>query len=395
MATIIKRGDRFLARVRRQGFAPVSRTFIRRSDAIAWGRKVEADMQAGRWVEEPREVPMLSEALKTYRKRVAVNLKGARDYAYSFRELEASPLAQRKLDGIMPADLADWRDALLSRGLKNATVCRRLGLLSGVLTWCHKERGWIDSNPMRAVSKPTVRDQRTRTLDAEEVRYLIMATKAARAVWLHDAVTVLIRSAMRRSELVALRCADVDLDRSVATLRDTKNGETRDCPLCPEARDALGRLLAAAKAAKADRVLPINDPEAVSFAFRRAVVRGQERYAEDCSLAEREPLAGFLEGVRLHDLRHHAISDWARTGAMGLVDLMAISGHKSPRMLARYTHLNASDLAARMASLSAGDVAQRQAAGAAVGESVASAQQALAEVLAVGAVAVVAEGVQA
>ena len=57
MSTVIKRGDRFLARVRKQGFKPVSQTFIRKSDAQAWGRRVEADMQAGRWVEAAALAP--------------------------------------------------------------------------------------------------------------------------------------------------------------------------------------------------------------------------------------------------------------------------------------------------------------------------------------------------
>jgi integrase len=143
----------------------------------------------------------------------------------------------------------------------------------------------------------------------------------------------------------------VSLDQSIARLRDSKNGEARDVPLCTVAKESLARLLAHAKAAKRERVLPISDPEAISFAFRRAVVRAQERYAEDCAVEGRQPAPGFLAGVRLHDLRHHAISTWARTGALSIVDLMKISGHKSPRMLARYAHINASDLAARMAKL--------------------------------------------
>ena len=51
MSTVVKRGDRFLARVRKQGFKPVSQTFIKKADAQTWGRRVEADMQAGRWIE--------------------------------------------------------------------------------------------------------------------------------------------------------------------------------------------------------------------------------------------------------------------------------------------------------------------------------------------------------
>lgn len=358
MPTIIKRGDRFLARVRKQGFEPVSQTFIRKTDAQAWGRRVEADMQSGKWKDEvTRLVPSLRDAITEYRAKVAVHLKGARDYAYSFKEIEASELGAKRVDQVKPADLAVWRDALAGRGLKPATVARRLGLLSGVLSWCQKEKDWLADNPMRAVRKPVVRDARTRTLDPEEVRYLGMATAAARAKWLPDAVTLLIRTAMRRSELVGLQCVDVQLARSVAVLRDSKNGDSREVPLCPEAVAAMARLMAAASKSKLGGVLPINDPEAFSFAFRRAVVRARARYEEDCAAEGRECDAKFMHGIRLHDLRHHSVSLWARTGGLSLFELMKVSGHKSPRMLARYAHLSSEQVAAKMAGLTVQPVA--------------------------------------
>ena len=351
MSTVVKRGDRFLARVRKQGFKPVSQTFIKKADAQAWGRRVEADMQAGRWVETAAVVPTLREAIDEYRRKVAIRMKGARDYAYSFNELEASDMGSMPVDQVKPSDLADWRDALAGRGLAAATVARRLGLMSGVLSWCQKERGWITDNPMRSVRKPTVRDARTRTLTDEEVKYLNIATAAARAVWLPDAVTLLIRTAMRRSELVGLQCADVDFSRSVACLRDSKNGEAREVPLCGVAKAAMQRLTDAAAARGSAALLPITDAEAVSFAFRRAVVRGIARYQEDCAAQGRVCTPGFLEGVRLHDLRHHAVSAWARTGGLSLLELLKVSGHKSPRMLARYAHLSSEQVAAKMAAL--------------------------------------------
>ena len=352
MPTIIKRGDRFLARVRKNGFSPVSQTFIRKTDAQAWGRSVEVSMQSGRWADSVRSpVPSLKEAIGEYRVKVAVKLKGARDYAYSFKEIEVSALGLTPVDQVKPADLADWRDALAGRGLKPATVARRLGLLSGVLSWCHKEKGWLTDNPMRSVRKPTVRDARTRTLDAEEVRYLELATAAARATWLADAVTLLIRTAMRRSELVGLQCGDVDMGRSVAILRDSKNGEQREVPLCPEAKAAIERLTADAAKHGRKGLLPINDPEAVSFAFRRAVVRARARYEEDCAAAGSICDAKFMHGIRLHDLRHHAVSTWARTGGLSLLELAAVSGHRSIAMLRRYAHLSSEQVAAKMATL--------------------------------------------
>ena len=350
MPTIVKRNSHFLVRVRKLGFKPVSRSFIRKTDAIAWGRKTEANMQAGRWVDEPvRAVPSLKEAISEYRTSVAIHLKGARDYAYSFKEIEASDIGAKPVDRLTPSDLADWRDALTGRGLKPATVARRLGLLSGVLTWCVRERRYLPDNPMRSVRKPTVRDARTRTLDAEEVRYLEIATAAARAAWLPDAVTLLIRTAMRRSELVGLQCSDVDLARSVATLQDSKNNDRRAVPLCPEAKKAIERLItdAAAKGRKA--LLPITDPEAISFAFRRAVVRARARYEEDCAAAGRPCDEKFMHGIRLHDLRHHSITAWARTGALSLIELMKVSGHRSLGQLGRYANLTSEEVAAKMA----------------------------------------------
>jgi integrase len=350
MPTIIKRGDRYLARVRKTGFSPVSQSFIRRVDALSWARRVESDMQSGRWINTVDAVPSLKDAISEYRVKVAIRLKGARDYAYSFKEIEASPIGDRPVHQIRPVHLAEWRDTLVGRGLKPATVTRRLGLLSGVLSWCHKEMGWITENPMRSVRKPTVRDARTRTLAPEEIRYLDLATAAARASWLPDAITVLLRTAMRRSELVQLKCKDVDMARSVATLHDSKNGEGREVPLCPIALAAIGRLSAAAAARRHEGVLPIEDPEAVSFAFRRAVVRARARYEEDCVATGLPCDPNFMMGIRLHDLRHHSISEWARTGTLSLFDLLKVSGHKSPRMLARYVNLSSEQVAAKMAT---------------------------------------------
>lgn len=48
MASIIERNGRYLVRVRMQGFPTVTKTFNRKADGAAWGRRVETDMEAGR-----------------------------------------------------------------------------------------------------------------------------------------------------------------------------------------------------------------------------------------------------------------------------------------------------------------------------------------------------------
>lgn len=45
-----------------------------------------------------------------------------------------------------------------------------------------------------------------------------------------------------------------------------------------------------------------------------------------------------LPGLRFHDLRHHAITELAESGASDMT-IMAIAGHVSPKMLAHYSHI--------------------------------------------------------
>lgn len=354
MATITERGERFLARVRVKGFRTVTKTFTRKSDASAWGRRVEADMEAGRWVDEGRQAPTMAEALKAYREDAVKALKGAETYAYWLDELEALPMARKSVNQVSAFDVSAWRDAQQAAGLSAGTVVRKLGLLGGFFTWCLKERGWMKANPMQSVRKPRVSDARERVLTDEERGYLLAAARTSRAHWLADALVVLLQSAMRRSELWGLAVGAVDFEVATAHLSDTKNGTARDVPLCPDALAALRRLADASKARRADRLIPVSDPHAVSLAFRRTLQRAKTQYIKDCGRSGSTPVAGFLADVRLHDLRHQAVSTWASTGALSLLELKAISGHKDTRMLARYTHLSAGKLAEKLAALSAG-----------------------------------------
>lgn len=350
MASISQRGSRYLVRVRRDGFASVAKTFIKRADAVAWGRRVETDMEAGRWIDEARKVPTLKEAIAEYRLKVAVKMKGAADYSYRFDEFEALPWAAKPVNTVTPFDISVWRDDQMPR-LAPGTVVRKLALLSGVFTWCVKERGWMTVNPLSLVSKPRVADGRDRTLSVEEVRYLMETASTSKAAWLSSSLTVLMNSAMRRSELFGLKRQDVDASTSTARLHDTKNGSARDVPLCPRSLAALQELAGAAQARGDVALLPLGAVGSLSTRFKVTVGRARQTYIADCLATGRECDGSFLLNVRLHDLRHHAVSAWANTGALSMVELMAISGHKTPRMLTRYAHMNASTLAAKLAAL--------------------------------------------
>lgn len=51
-----------------------------------------------------------------------------------------------------------------------------------------------------------------------------------------------------------------------------------------------------------------------------------------------------IEDLHFHDLRHEACSRLFELGTLDIMEIAAISGHKSLAMLKRYTHLKAAKL---------------------------------------------------
>ncbi len=54
-----------------------------------------------------------------------------------------------------------------------------------------------------------------------------------------------------------------------------------------------------------------------------------------------------LDDLRFHDLRHEATSRFFERG-LDMMEVAAITGHKTLAMLKRYTHLRATDLARKL-----------------------------------------------
>ena len=129
---------------------------------------------------------------------------------------------------------------------------------------------------------------------------------------------------MRQGELLALRWERVDLEARTAYLEDTKNGEARTVPLSSRAVAVLEALPRSANG----RVFPIT-AQAVKLSWGRACKR-----------------AG-IKGLHFHDLRHEATSRLAEK-LPNLIELAAVTGHKDLRMLKRYYHPRAADLARKL-----------------------------------------------
>ncbi|ARK64851.1 site-specific integrase [Burkholderia pseudomallei] len=374
MATITKRGPyQWRAQVRRHGYPAQSKTFNTKVEAEAWANMIESEMSRGVWISRSEaEATTLFEALKRYEKEVSSMKKGTAQELSVLKACTLVDLAKRPLAAIRSADLAKLRDEWL-KDYKPATVLRRLAVLSHVFSIARKEWGMENlSNPVELVRKPQPNNARTRRVtDTEpivdalaqgesdrrarqgELECLVAASESA---LLPSIVWLAVETAMRRGEIVNLRWQHVDLKRRVAHLPVTKNGNARDVPLSPravavlqalkDARDGTrSKTTGATDDADVGRVFEIRG-DAVTRAFERAVVRARTNYLDACREAGQRPDRAFLTDLRFHDLRHEATSRLASIFPMH--ELTKITGHKDPRMLMRYYHPRAEDLAKRL-----------------------------------------------
>lgn len=351
MATFTKRGDlQWQAKIRRKGYPQQSKTFDTRAAAERWARAIESEMDRGRFVSSAEaESTTFAEALDRYEREIASNKRGATQERSIIRMLGDSWLAKRPLAGVRRADIAKLRDEWCETH-SPATVVRRLAVISHLFTIARKEWGLESlSNPVELVRKPTVKNERTRRIasidpsssrdvSTDELAYVKAASQSA---FLPALIDIAVETAMRRGELMTLGPSQVDLKKRVVTLAMTKNGSSRQVPLSSRAVTILQKLIEE----KRDVFFPVR-ADAVTRSFERAVARARRRYEEDCIDREVDADPNFLVDLCFHDLRHEATSRLA--SVFPLHELAKITGHRDTKMLMRYYHPRAEDLAKKL-----------------------------------------------
>ena len=332
MATFRKRGPyQWQAQVRQKAQPLQTRTFETRARAEQWARAIEVEMDQGAFISRAEaETTLLSELLKRYLMEITPLKKGAAPETARILALLRHPIVQKVVAGIRGVDIARYRDERLKK-VRPGTVKRDLVILSHLFEVARKEWGIHVHNPVRDIQMPTNAKTRDRRLnasenghDSEETR-LLAACREARNPCLLPIVRLALETAMRQGELVSLRWEHIDLNRRTAYLPDTKNGESRTVPLSTTAVEILRSLPRSIHS----RVFPGLTTEAVKRAYARAVRRAS------------------IKDLRFHDLRHEATSRLFEKG-LNIMEVASITGHKDLRMLRRYTHLKAENLARKL-----------------------------------------------
>ena len=344
MATIEKRetnrGEtRYRVLIRLRGFPTQSATFRTKTDAKRWAQETESAIREGRHFKtRESKKHTLGDLVDRYSKNHLAAKRSGKDQARILRwwkkKIGMYPLAE-----VTPPLIAEQRDKL-ARGKTNrggrrspATVNRYLAYLSHAFTIAVREWQWLDSNPVKRVSKLKESRGRVRFLSDDERERLLEACRESQEPLLYPLVFLALSTGARQGELLGLCWPDIDWERGLAVIHESKNDERRALPVTGAVLELLR------ERSKLRRV----DTDLI-FANSRARA-SFPRIPWEKALREAE-----IDDFRFHDLRHSAASYLAMSGAT-LAEIAEVLGHKTLAMVKRYSHLteqHTSKVVARM-----------------------------------------------
>ncbi|MGX1100247.1 tyrosine-type recombinase/integrase [Amorphus sp. MBR-141] len=361
MATIQKRegkrGPSYRVMVRMKGFPDQVRTFKRLTDAKQWAQETESGIRKGEFknVVRTAAAKTLQDVIDRFRAEIFVHrAESTKRAEASFLNYWERELGQYSLAYITSDLVSEKMRALAAAGdtrrrPKEGNKARKPQKPKSPKTLKHYrdelallfkyaiQWGWTASSPLDGVNKITkIRNERTRYLDDDERAVLLKACQESDNLQLYPVVLLAVSTGARRSEILGLKLADVNLERGTAILRNTKNGDTRVAYIVPQILPAILDQVAYAKALYGK--LP--EPPETEWLFPRRDGRGPIDIRKAWESARE---AAGLADFRFHDLRHSTASYLAMNGA-SLVEIAEVLGHRTLQMVRRYAHLSDSHI---------------------------------------------------
>lgn len=228
-------------------------------------------------------------------------------------------------------------DALVTHGYGSATIELERSELRRVFSHARKKWHWTRPihNPASQLTIPAVKGSRSKVLTNEEWAAMAQALCDGGNEYAPYLFALMLETAMRSCEpLTYTRWKDVNWDQRILVLPDAKSGG-REVPLGPGAIAILEKLfeLATEKANKKKQALTGDD--ALFPTTYEAVKKAWSVARAACGLSD----------IRMHDLRHTSTTRYALQLNGDIFRIMGITGHKTTKMVRRYTHIKATHIA--------------------------------------------------
>jgi integrase len=233
---------------------------------------------------------------------------------------------------------ATWQVQVRRQG--HPTLSRTFRLKADAEQWARQKEAEIDRGELPV----DTRLRRSHTLAQLLERYAVTVIPRKRGAHRERYMRVILRHPLSRLSLHRLTPAEIAKYRDERLAVVTSATVQRELAIvrhCLQvARNEWGFVLPSNPVDQV-KLPPPNNPRE-----RRASADELERLLDACEAKRLRRRAG-VSGLRFHDLRHEAVSRFFEKG-LNMPEVAAISGHRDPRMLMRYTHPKAEAIAAKL-----------------------------------------------
>ncbi|GAB0057356.1 Tyrosine recombinase XerC [Candidatus Magnetaquicoccaceae bacterium FCR-1] len=239
-----------------------------------------------------------------------------RDDESKFR-IHLLPLHNKKISTITRSDISLIHTTI---GKKQPTYANRvLALVSKVYNVAKEVGLWNGENPASGI-RHFREASRDRFLSSEEIQRMMNALLEEPKWMVRSFFQIALLTGARRANVLAMRWEQIDTDRAVWRIPETKNGKPVIVPLVPMALDVLAQL-----------------PRESEWVFPSASRTGH--FQEPRKAWERILKRAQIDDARIHDLRRTMGSHQAITGA-SLPVIGKSLGHASQQATAIYARLS-------------------------------------------------------
>jgi integrase len=326
MATLRKRNGKWQVQIRRTHQPSINKSFTHKLHAQQWARQIEAEIDVKGLLPDTSVLKQhtLLDLINRYRDQVTPKKRGHENERIRLNQLARHQIASHLLINLKPMHINSYveeRMALVSSG----TAARDFGVLHQVVETAKLQWGIpFVENLFKGIQKPKEAPSRNRRLALHEENHLIQGCEGSRVTYLRPVITVALETAMRRGEILRIEFDHINQVQRTLKIPVTKNGHPRTIPLSSQALSTLQD----AYDGTDGRIFSVTPN-----AFRLAWEKLRRRVG--------------IEDLHFHDLRHEAISRLFEKG-LSIPEVALISGHRDYRMLFRYTHLRAEDVAKKL-----------------------------------------------
>ncbi len=263
-----------------------------------------------------------------------------REHLRTFLKWLGPGAGQREARSITRQDIVRYQEHLVSQGRKKSTQAARVRGLKRLFEWLVEQGHLFQSPTDRIVETPVGSKSLPEVMTHEEVARLLEIPNVSTWIGVRDRaiLELLYATGLRKSELLALDVADVDLEGLTVRVRAGKGRKGRVVPFGSEAKRWLREYVRDVRPRRQAK-----RPQERAFFLNRTGRRlSGERTWQIVSEAARE--AGIRKRVTVHSLRH-AFATHMLAGGASITTIQKLLGHADPTITSQvYARVYPADL---------------------------------------------------